>query len=368
MHIIVTGGAGFIGSNLVNSLTCDRHTVLVIDNLCSGDLSRLKCSKLKYAEDSACPGEIKQLSSKLFFLNANLLVEDLNALLLRWFTYIDKPVDWFIHLAAHPQLQSPSADQNISVLSYNLAIDNRVHELVSSFSKSSAVGCIKHFLYTSDSVAFDQGRQSLRKANRRLLEKDLYATALESGKGWSKLIGHVLTAYLEKITKIPSYTIILHSVYGQNCNYTTPSSNNLGYLLYSSYFLRSKKAAAIECCDFADLKSDLLHVDDVIRGVRELLVYKPLKHRVIQLCSGTSYSSSTVLAVVSKVIFDKTQKTVCYTERVLDRVQRAGNRKLAKTLFKWQPEISLEQGVEMLFDWIKEDFAKKTDILDADNC
>lgn len=36
MRICVTGGAGFIGSHLVDRLINDGHTVLVIDNLSSG--------------------------------------------------------------------------------------------------------------------------------------------------------------------------------------------------------------------------------------------------------------------------------------------------------------------------------------------
>ena len=36
MNIIVTGGAGFIGSHLVDRLIQEGHRVLVIDNLSSG--------------------------------------------------------------------------------------------------------------------------------------------------------------------------------------------------------------------------------------------------------------------------------------------------------------------------------------------
>ena len=41
MNIIVTGGAGFIGSHLVDNLIMDGHNILVIDNLASGKLSNL---------------------------------------------------------------------------------------------------------------------------------------------------------------------------------------------------------------------------------------------------------------------------------------------------------------------------------------
>lgn len=45
-HVLVTGGAGFIGSNLVKRLVQDGHTVDVVDNMCNGNLSNfdgLRC-------------------------------------------------------------------------------------------------------------------------------------------------------------------------------------------------------------------------------------------------------------------------------------------------------------------------------------
>src|SRR5215471_13539503 len=41
MHVVVTGGAGFIGSNLVDQLLDDGHTVTAVDNLSTGSLDFL---------------------------------------------------------------------------------------------------------------------------------------------------------------------------------------------------------------------------------------------------------------------------------------------------------------------------------------
>ena len=42
MKILVTGGAGFIGSNLVERLINNDHSVIVLDNYSSGSLDNLK--------------------------------------------------------------------------------------------------------------------------------------------------------------------------------------------------------------------------------------------------------------------------------------------------------------------------------------
>ena len=52
MHFVVTGGAGFIGNNIVKSLIHDGHNVSVIDNLNTGKLANLELvkNKIKFFE------------------------------------------------------------------------------------------------------------------------------------------------------------------------------------------------------------------------------------------------------------------------------------------------------------------------------
>jgi UDP-glucose 4-epimerase len=51
MKYIVTGGAGFVGSNLTDALVAQGHEVLVVDNLSTGKLSNLQCKHVFAYED-----------------------------------------------------------------------------------------------------------------------------------------------------------------------------------------------------------------------------------------------------------------------------------------------------------------------------
>ena len=47
MHYLITGGAGFIGSHLAERLLSERHTITVIDDLCTGSIQNIEYLKSK---------------------------------------------------------------------------------------------------------------------------------------------------------------------------------------------------------------------------------------------------------------------------------------------------------------------------------
>ena len=52
--VVVTGGAGFIGHNIVNKLLEDGHEVLVVDNLSKGDIKNLDTNKIQLKQVDLC--------------------------------------------------------------------------------------------------------------------------------------------------------------------------------------------------------------------------------------------------------------------------------------------------------------------------
>jgi UDP-glucose 4-epimerase len=64
MRILVTGGAGFIGSNIVDSLIDDGHELAIIDNLSSGEKKNINSEAKFYKEDLSNIGSIQKVFKK----------------------------------------------------------------------------------------------------------------------------------------------------------------------------------------------------------------------------------------------------------------------------------------------------------------
>jgi len=130
MDALVTGGAGFIGSHLVEALISKGYKVLVLDNLKEGRLENLRSCLSK---------------GSLEFVKADLLDERKVLEAVK-----GKEVVW--HLAANPEVRSS-------------AVDPRAHfreNIQSTFNLLEALrkgGCVKKFGFTSTSTVYGEASQ-----------------------------------------------------------------------------------------------------------------------------------------------------------------------------------------------------------------
>ena len=167
MHILVTGGAGFIGSNLIRTLFETREGVRItcIDNF-----------------DPFYPADIKQLNIRSFKLNPNFS-----------FVYLDlahtnpgelkemigETPDLIVHMAAkagvRPSIDDPLSYQQANIIGLQHLLDYSLENGISKFifaSSSSVYGINDHFPWKED---------------EQLLPISPYAMTKQAGE----MLGHV---------------------------------------------------------------------------------------------------------------------------------------------------------------------------------
>ncbi len=309
MKTLVTGGAGFIGSHLVERLIRDGHSVIVLDNLATGrreNLSYIKSDKLSF-----------------FRVDISKNVEKLDK-------YFQK-VDWVFHLAALADIV-PSI---IRPLDYHRAnVDGTFNVL-----EAARQAGIKRFIYTASSSCYGIPKTYPTSEVAEIDPRYPYAL--------TKYAGEIYALSWAHIYKLPLISLRLFNVYG-------PRSRTSGtYGAVFGVFLAQKLAG----CPFTVVGDgtqvrDFTFVTDVIDAFIKAVESK-VSGEVFNVGTGKPQSVNTLVKLLGgKVTYipkrpgepDKTQADI---------------RKIQKAL-GWRPKVIFAEGVKIMLENI--DYWKKAPV------
>lgn len=321
-NILVTGGAGMIGSNLVKKLIELKYKVKVVDNLWRGKLENLCDETNKPIIDFTKDFYNRDLS---VIGSCDDLLED---------------VEYVIHLADIVAGIGYVFNNQATLFRENILINSNT---INSVRKSK----IKGFIYIGTACSFPEALQNNLKYVP-LKESDLYPAQPESAYGWSKLMGQYETSLLEKESGIKTCTLMLHNVYGSPCDYSIERSQVIPSLI--------RKAINYPDEPFVVWGSGLqgrafIHTDDVVRGIIYALE-KGWGHGHIQLgpseCISIKEIATIIVGISNKQINIKYDNTKPEGDKA-----RSADYSKAKDILGWSPEVSLERGLYEMYIWIE---------------
>lgn len=319
--ILVTGGAGMIGSNLVKRLIKEGNTVKVVDNLWRG--------KLDYLYEDGEP----TIDFENDFFNRDLSIaggcDDL----------LDD-IDIVYHLADIVAGIDYVFSNQGSLFRQNNLINSNVIASVRNFGEK-----VKGFIYVGTACSFPLTRQNSLDVIP-LKEEELYPALPESAYGWSKLMGQYETDLLEKETGIPCSVLMLHNVYGSPCDYGARSQVIPALI---------RKAINFPNEDFIVWGSGeqgraFIHVNDVVNALC-LTKEKGLGKGVIQIgpsvCTSIKEIAETVVEISGKNIEVEYDTTKPEGDKA-----RSANYSKAQSVLGWEPLVDLRSGLEQQYNWI----------------
>jgi len=326
-RILVTGGAGMIGSTLVKRLVAAGHDVRVVDDLSRG--------KKEFLLDTAGRPAID--------LERNLIVRDLSVT--GALDDLLDGVDYIYHLADVVAGVDYVFKHQGEVFRQNLLINSNT---VASMRK----GRLKGAVYVGTACSFPAELQTGTDA-APLREEQQYPANPESGYGWSKLMGEYEMFLFEKECGVPVSVLSLHNVYGEPCEFGERTSQVIPSLIRKS--IRYPQEPFIVWGSGAQGRA-FVHVDDVVDAL-ELSISKGLGQGVIQIgpssCTSIKELAEQIVKVSGKDIVLQFDTTKPEGDR-----GRCADYSKAKRILGWEPRVTLEDGLRRLYQWTQAQMGK----------
>lgn len=301
---IVTGGAGFIGSHLVDKLIENGYKVIVIDNLLTG--------------------KKENISKKAVFHKAD--IGDFNKI---------KPlfcgVDFVFHLAAMPRVP-------LSVKDPILTSKTNILGTINVF-KAAAEDGVKRVVFASSSSVYGEQKKFPLKEN--FIPNPL------SPYGLQKLAGEQFARLFTALYKIPIVSLRYFNVYGPRIDFDSDYSLVLGK------FLRLKsQGRPLTIFGSGEQTRAFCYISDVVRANIKAAESKKIKGgEIINVGHRKSYSVN----YLSRLIGGEVQYL---PKRAGDPIHTKADITLAKKLLNWQPKIDFKTGVELTKQWFEKKYAK----------
>lgn len=322
--VMVTGGAGMIGSNLVKRLVKEGWDVYVADNLWRGKLDYLN-------DDDGKP---------VIDLDTHFMLKDLAV-----YKQCEECIgftDYVIHLA--------DIVAGINYVFANQGELFRVNNLINSnlFMAARKAGRdnIKGLIYVGTVCSFPLWLQNTYDPEP-LHEDQLFPAMPESAYGWSKLIGQLEIGYLEKETGIPCCTLMFHNVYG------TPTDYGARGQVIPALIRKAVNYPDEEFIVWGSGKQGraFIHVRDIVEAL-VLALDKGWGHGWIQI--GPEHST-TIKEIAYKIaeISGKGLRPVFDTTRPEGDSARYADYTKAKTILGWEPKTDLNNGLRECYTWIE---------------
>ena len=295
MRLIITGGAGFIGRNVVRAFLVNGYDVEVIDNVCDGALK----------------GIDRQLGCKVNLLD----IRD-----------FDKIRDVFngaygvIHLAAVPRVQ----------LSIDKPYETYEHNVTGTLNvlRASLLANVKKFIFVSTSAVYGEQEHFPISESATLKPQSPYALHKIMGekfcKDWNEKFGLRTTIFR------------LFNVYGDG-----QQDEGVYSLVIKKFLEQYKNNVPLSITGDGNQTRDFVHVQDIARAFLLALESDNLGNgEIINIGSGREISINKLADLFSKEIV--------YLPARFEPKRTYADITLARKLLNWEPSISLEEGIDEL--------------------
>ena len=310
--ILVTGGAGFIGSHVVDELINKGYEVIVLDDL-SGGFEENVNSKAKFIEGSATDYELIQ---KIFK---------------------DYKIDYVFHLAAY-------AAEGLSHFIRRFNYENNLKGSINLINQS-VLHNVKCFVFTSSIAVY--GAHQLPMTEEIVPEP-------EDPYGISKLAVELDLKAAKHMFGLNYIIFRPHNVYGEKQNLGDKYRNVIG--IFMNQIMQDKPMTIFGDGEQTRAFSDIRDIAPIISSSIE---NKDAYNQIFNIGADKPYTVNYLADVVRKSM-GKPNHPIAHLEARKEIKHAYSDHKKLEKIFRYKPAISLPEGIKKMAEWAKKAGIKKS--------
>lgn len=300
MNILITGGCGFIGQNLVEYLSKQTsHQLTVIDRISSNFVERLPRVKL--------------------------IIEDIKNI-----SNIDDTFDVIIHLAAATNVRE--SFQNIQKYT-----ENNIDGLYSVLDYA-VMSNVKQFIFASSSSVYGENKKYPWNENDTNL-RPISPYAI------TKLMGEHIGYMYSQLYGIRFLALRLFNVFGPKLRNT---------LLMSKIYEAIKNNTEFEVFGDGTQSRDFTYIDNVIHAIESCLIYDKTIFECFNIGCGQNYYVNDIISIM-KMILHKDMKIKYSTRALGDMYCSLADINKARKLLNYDVKVSFKDGLKRFIEWKRGD-------------
>ena len=260
MRYLVTGGAGFIGSTLVNNLEKNNNEIVVIDNLSMGKRDNVNSSpKITFFEKDV---RNRDFVNKLF---------------------AEYQFDYIFHLAAVASV-ADSIERPFETHQVNMEATLDLLELAKETQKN-----LKRFVFASSAAVYGDDQVLPKSEISRIKPLSPYAIDKYSSEQYVLLYN---TLY-----GLPTSAVRFFNVYGPNQNPSSPYSGVLSIITNHFKKIRNNEKDVFTIFGDGSQTRDFVYVEDVLQALKLVSEKEEALGEVFNVGTGAPSSINDVLGI-----------------------------------------------------------------------
>lgn len=352
---LITGGAGFIGSNLALKLINKGYEVVVLDNL----------SKQVHGESPSKSYTYRLIKDKVKFIKGN--VEDRRA----WDEALTTDISLVIHLAAETgtgqSMYEIEKYVNTNITGTAILLDKIVNEKLNVkkiiVASSRAIYGEGKFRCSNHGIVYPEARKDEDMRNgdfnvkcpicgKNVIEELTDEESMShptSVYGYTKKVQEELSILVGKSIGVPIVAFRFQNVYGPGQSLKNPYTGIL-----SIFSTQIKNNNDINIFEDGKETRDFVYIDDVTDAIILSIDNDKANYEIFNVGSGEKLDVLSIAKILREKYNSNVNIKISGNYRLGDIKDNQADLKKIKEVLNYKPKINFKTGISNFVDWVEQ--------------